>query len=177
MRSPSIQLVEVASWPEEDERQPGSTIPGARARLDATPPRQAALARRTGFDHRLGSVRHTCRLDRMSNPILAEGGHRESIGLHSLTLSAVATAMIRFDSPVLLDEALDAIWSWRRYFQQIAMRPLPFLTLGCRTGVKRGDRWSELYLPNLEGAAPPSDRERTSFGPWRGSLRRMAASP
>jgi hypothetical protein len=92
-------------------------------------------------------------------------GHRESIGLHSLTLSAVATAKIRFDSPVLLDEALDAIWSWRRYFQQIAMRPLPFLTLSCRAGVKRRDRWSELYLPNLEGAAPPSDRERTSFGP------------
>lgn len=92
-------------------------------------------------------------------------GHSQSHGRKSLTISSVAIATIRFADEVSIDDALDAAWAWRRFFQQIAMRSLPFTTLSCRGKTKRSDRHSDIYLSNMETAISRDRNEMFDFGP------------
>lgn len=92
-------------------------------------------------------------------------GHSERHGRQQLTIAAIAIATIRFAKPVTLDEALDAIWAWRRFFQQIAMRPMPFLTLGCRGAAGRRQPRGDIYLSNMDAPQSSDDREMFAFGP------------
>ncbi|MET3469512.1 hypothetical protein ABIC78_000014 [Novosphingobium sp. 1529] len=92
-------------------------------------------------------------------------GHSQSHHRKSLTISSVAIATIRFADEVSIDEALNAAWAWRRFFQQIAMRSLPFTTLSCRGKTKRGDRHSDIYLSNMETVIPRDRNEMFDFGP------------
>jgi hypothetical protein len=92
-------------------------------------------------------------------------GHRENYNRNALTIQAVAFASIKFDVAVSIDDALDSAWAWRRFFQQIAMRPLPFTTLSCRASTKWSAPSSDIYLSNMETTNRQEGPEMFSFGP------------
>lgn len=82
---------------------------------------------------------------------------------NALTLAPRAIATLRFDRAVPLDTALDAVWAWRRFFQQLAMKPLPFGEMSCRGSGRRQQRSSDLYFPNMEQDAPKASRHPIEF--------------
>lgn len=84
---------------------------------------------------------------------------------HTLTIEPVVHATIRFDAAVTLTHALDEVWSWRRFFQQLAMRPLAINVVRCRFQTGRRDRWSYVYLPNLDRERVADDFGICPFGP------------
>lgn len=89
----------------------------------------------------------------------------EPIRGNSLTISAEVIATIRFDQPVSIDAALEAVWAWRNFFAQIAMRPFPFLSISCRAKTQRTALSSDLYLPNLGREIISSSPHMFDFGP------------
>jgi hypothetical protein len=92
-------------------------------------------------------------------------GHSESHSGRSLMIKPLVIGTIQFDETVSIDIALDAVWAWRRFFGQIAMKPLPFQALSCRAKIRRTDQSSDLYLPNMNVRNSEADRHIFEFGP------------
>jgi hypothetical protein len=82
---------------------------------------------------------------------------------NAVTLAPHAVATLRFRRSVPLDTALDAVWAWRRFFQQLAMKPLPFGEMSCRGSRRAQQRSSSLYFPSMEQDAPTGSRHPIEF--------------
>jgi hypothetical protein len=68
---------------------------------------------------------------------------------------------IAFDHEVTIDEALDAVWEWRRFFSQLAMAPLSLKAISARHKSAPKGATANFYLPNLR-----SPQDRRSRGPF-----------
>jgi hypothetical protein len=89
-------------------------------------------------------------------------GHSHHRGRARLKIEAVVIATIKFDAPVGLGEAIDEVWNWRRFFQQLAMGPMRLTSMSCRRRRDRRIRSSDIYLPNLDRTPSADD----SFSPF-----------
>ncbi len=75
-------------------------------------------------------------------------------GGNSLHLQTRFYARIYWSKLVNLDDALDAAWSWKRFFSQIASEELEPSKVGVRAnGTSRRTVSASLYLPNLIGVS------------------------
>jgi hypothetical protein len=61
---------------------------------------------------------------------------------------------ISFRKAVSIDDALDAVWEWRRFFAQVAMGPLALRAIGARSRRSRYRREASFYLSNLSKDVP-----------------------
>lgn len=69
---------------------------------------------------------------------------------HGIKFDINTTAAIYFDDPVSIDDAMDRVWEWRRFFIQMAMQYLPYE--GMWVQAQHDDRTpvASLYLPNTD---------------------------
>lgn len=88
--------------------------------------------------------------------------HRKRNGID---IRPIVHASITFGAAVSIDDALDAAWAWRRFFNQIAMEPLPFTSLSCSARKRKAGQSSELYLPNVEARHRRSNPRLFTFRP------------
>ena len=87
-------------------------------------------------------------------------------GGNKLTLKAELAATIRFSRPVSVDEAIKNVWSWKRFFSQIAMEPLSLDGISCRASRKTYPE-AAIYLPNeLREKSRKSDRFHPGDPPY-----------
>ena len=77
-------------------------------------------------------------------------GGSETFGWHKIGFRVYPTAEIFFDQPVTIDEALDRVWEWRRFFAQMAMNHLNFIGIGFRASHDPRATVGSVYLPNTE---------------------------
>ncbi len=82
------------------------------------------------------------------------GGLREGSGWHGIDLSIEHSATIRFKKPVLLDEALDRVYEWRQFFNQMAMVPLPIAAISISATNGKRAVIGDLYIPYLTEPKP-----------------------
>jgi hypothetical protein len=71
-------------------------------------------------------------------------------GWNQLHIRADPLARVVFDRPVTIEESLDRVWEWRRFFAQIAMEQLPFKSITARSRNSLHRQEASLYLPNLD---------------------------
>ncbi len=73
------------------------------------------------------------------------------LGWDHVKMRAEPVARITFDKSVTVDEALDHVWAWNRFFSQLAMEPLEpkAITARAKRSLRRGE--AKFYLPNLVG--------------------------
>ena len=74
-----------------------------------------------------------------------------SAGVGTIDFRSEPSARIRFRVPTGLDDALDAVWEWKRFFSQVAMERLEPTAISARSKRARRGRSADLYLPNLRG--------------------------
>ena len=60
------------------------------------------------------------------------------------------TAAILFDEPVTIEEALNRVWEWRRFFVQLAMQHLNFEAVGFLASHDDRAAVGSVYLPNID---------------------------
>ena len=73
---------------------------------------------------------------------------------HDIQFHAFPTAAIFFDAPVTIEEALDRVWEWRRFFVQLAMQHLNFESIGFYSSHDERATVGSVYLPNVEKQIP-----------------------
>ena len=82
-------------------------------------------------------------------------------------------ALINFDKPTTVDQAINHVWDWRRFFSQITMEQLRFQSIWARCK-KRPRGYASLYLPNLKQELPKTRRyiSHGSLAPLNGWKKR-----
>lgn len=78
------------------------------------------------------------------------GGKGRIGGIHSVEFDVYPSASIQFDEPVHIDDALEKVWDWRRFFVQLSMQNLNFDAIGVATDDIASTPVSSVYLPNLD---------------------------
>ncbi|MDY0094225.1 MAG: hypothetical protein RBT80_16140 [Candidatus Vecturithrix sp.] len=73
-------------------------------------------------------------------------------------------ARIIFEKPRPIDDALDAIWEWKRFFSQMAMADLPVTAIAFYGTEESFKDEASVYLPNLK-SVPEPDSEQDRFHP------------
>lgn len=58
-------------------------------------------------------------------------------------------ATISFGTSVTIDEAIDHIWEWKRFFEQVSFQPLNVETISANSKGRRPNVSSDIYLPNV----------------------------
>lgn len=76
------------------------------------------------------------------------GINQRGLGWGGLTLTPRPFARIDFAEPVSLDNAIDHVRDWKRYFTQVAMEDLPLE--GLSVYAKRSRQGADVYLSNLK---------------------------
>jgi hypothetical protein len=94
------------------------------------------------------------------------GAGRSQSGWASVKMESWPRAIIKFDTPVSIDTALDYVWEWRRYFESMAMEAMQPLEISVAGSKKSRAATAELYLPGLEPQPPSSE----TFGFWKGHI-------
>jgi hypothetical protein len=67
---------------------------------------------------------------------------------NSVNMRHEPIASIEFDEPLSLDDAINAVWVWRRFFHQIAFGSLSLIGLSATGQASERPSWARLYLPN-----------------------------
>ncbi|MCJ2189029.1 hypothetical protein [Novosphingobium beihaiensis] len=78
------------------------------------------------------------------------GGNGGFGSWHRIRYRVFPIAAISFDEPVTIDEALDRIWEWRRFFVQLAMQHLSFEGIGFLANHDDRAAIGSVYLPNTD---------------------------
>lgn len=89
-------------------------------------------------------------------------------GMHRISAVTAPTAEIQFDAPMELDDALDRLWEWRRFFTQMALEQLPFRAITVRGSQGMKGPSANAYLPNSKR------NPRTAKGIYELKPRRLA---
>lgn len=79
------------------------------------------------------------------------GGFSKGAGWGGIQIQIEPVAQISFDTPIDIDAALDAIWEWQFFFEQIAMEEMSVKAISTRTG-RRYQSSAEVYLPFAENS-------------------------
>ena len=88
------------------------------------------------------------------------GGTRTGATVSKLSAVVYPIPTIEFQEPVGIQEALDRVWEWRRFFAQLAQSQLEFEAVWLQgPGDERGPV-GNAYLPNLPNLQPRKGRER-----------------
>lgn len=87
-------------------------------------------------------------------------GGSETFGWHRIGFRVYPTAEIFFDQPVTIDEALNRVWEWRRFFAQMAMNHLNYIGIGFRASHDLRATVGSVYLPNTDR------RKKDGRGPY-----------
>ena len=74
----------------------------------------------------------------------------EQLGWGSISLRTEPMAEITFEEPTSINEALNRVWEWRRFFSQVAMEPLPPISISARAERSFGAGQATFYIPTLE---------------------------
>jgi len=88
------------------------------------------------------------RLDDRVYQVVTATHHATDFG--SVRIEAQPVARIDFDEPVTIDEALDEVWAWRRFFVQAAMEPLWPKAISARGRADPRHGEADFYLANLD---------------------------
>ena len=95
------------------------------------------------------------------------GSKRSGLGWKKIDFQTDPIATIHFAEPLEIEAAMDLAWQWRRYFEVLALRPIPWTSLTARAGRGRAMREAEFYLPNHDSGAV--DRS-APFQLWLGNI-------
>jgi ApeA N-terminal domain 1 len=82
------------------------------------------------------------------------GATRTRTGWQSLTLETHPILQITFPEPTAIDMILDRIWSWKRFFSQVALEPVNLEMLYLRPSLRRAGAYASVYLPNVSAEKP-----------------------
>jgi hypothetical protein len=88
-------------------------------------------------------------------------------------IEPMVLATIKFDTKVPLTDAIDEVWTWRRFFHQLAMRPLALTAIECRPSSRSRAPASDVYLSNLDNPPkldtgyPRFSARNVPFNTWR----------
>lgn len=74
----------------------------------------------------------------------------QGLGWNQLRLSSEPIATITFESPVSIDQAIDKVWDWKRFFTVFGMNPMPVTSLSAKGRVGPRERDADFYLPAYE---------------------------
>ena len=77
------------------------------------------------------------------------GGRGTFLDWHGINLTIEHGATIEFQTPVTLDEALDRVYEWRQFFNQMAMVPLSITALSIAASNRKRAVEGEMYIPYL----------------------------
>jgi hypothetical protein len=77
------------------------------------------------------------------------GGRGTFLDWHGINLSVEHGATVEFKTPVSLDEALDRVYEWRQFFNQMAMVPLPISAISVAATNRKRVVEGEVYIPYL----------------------------
>jgi len=102
-------------------------------------------------------------------------GHRYEVfvgsstqsGWQMIELSTDPILSITFAAPVEIEQAIDAVWAWKRYFGTVALLPADLTSLAARSGRGRFMKEADFYLPAQAGAAA---NVRGPFSMWPGNV-------
>lgn len=89
------------------------------------------------------------------------GGFRKGSGWGGVQIEVEPVARISFGHSINLDDALDAVWEWQLFFEQIAMEEMPMKAIATRA-TPNGGNFNEIYLPLSE--RPRDDPDHQMFG-------------
>jgi hypothetical protein len=78
------------------------------------------------------------------------GSTSRAPALQSIDLQHYPVAEVIFDEPTGIDEALDAVWAWQRFLNQLAFQELPLKAMSFGNDAAPTD--AEVYIPNLVDA-------------------------
>lgn len=95
------------------------------------------------------------------------GSKRSGLGWKKIDFQTDPIATIHFAEPLEIEAAMDLAWQWRRYFEVLALRPVPSTSLTARAGSGRAMREADFYLPNHDSGAV--DRN-APFQLWLGNI-------
>lgn len=82
------------------------------------------------------------------------GGRASGLDWHGINLSIEHGGTIQFKAPVALDEALDRVYEWRQFFNQMAMAPLPITALSVAATKHQRAVIGDIYSPYLAESKP-----------------------
>lgn len=77
------------------------------------------------------------------------GGRGTFLDWHGINLSVEHGATVEFKTPVSLDEALDRVYEWRQFFNQMAMVPLSISAISVAATNRKRAAEGEVYIPYL----------------------------
>ena len=77
------------------------------------------------------------------------GGRGTFLDWHGINLSVEHGATVEFKTPVRLDEALDRVYEWRQFFNQMAMVPLSISAISVAATNRKRAAEGEVYIPYL----------------------------
>lgn len=88
------------------------------------------------------------------------GGTRTAASVSTLNAVVYPVPTIEFDEPVDIQEALDRIWEWRRFFNQLAQSELEFESVWLQGPGDDRSPIGNVYLPNLPNVQRRNTRQR-----------------
>jgi hypothetical protein len=86
-------------------------------------------------------------------------GHSEGVGRHIVDVKAKPIANIKFKRPVSIDRAIDHVWDWKRFFEQLSFQPLNVDSVSVMSNTRQPSHSVDIYLPNL-----PADKSTVHPG-------------
>lgn len=95
------------------------------------------------------------------------GSKQSGLGWKKIDFQTDPIATIHFAEPLGIEEAMDLAWQWKRYFENLALRPIPWTSLTARSGRGRAMRDADFYLPNHDSR---SADENGPFQFWLGNI-------
>ena len=92
------------------------------------------------------------------------GVRSQGLGWNHTALDAVPVACIDFSEPVSVDDAMQAIWDWKRFFSILGMNPMPLTAIAAGGSTKAQTRDASFYLPSYKNA-PTARKGMFSLNP------------
>jgi len=72
------------------------------------------------------------------------------LAMNQIDVVAEPIGTIAFVKPLKIDEALDFVWEWRRFFEQMAFSPINVTSVSVRSPKSPPYQSSDVYLPNVD---------------------------
>lgn len=95
------------------------------------------------------------------------GSRQSGLGWKKIDFQTDPIATIHFAEPLDIEEAMNLAWQWKRYFEVLALRPIPWTSLTARSGAGRSTREADFYLPNHGSSSIDGDGP---FTLWLGNI-------
>lgn len=98
-------------------------------------------------------------------------GERRTSRHLGIDLEFQALATIKFPSPVLIDEATDYVWEWKRFFEQLSLESIEPNGISVKASRAIFSSESDVYLPNTDETHIKELKGRFPLSSWKAKKR------